>query len=179
MNEQSFCLLPFPSDEPPSDIKISGSVFRNFNTLTINYVLQGTLAEVKIPEHVDVPIRKNNLWEETCFEFFLGVEGHDQYREFNLSPAGHWNVFRFESYRQGMQEEIAFVSLPFSVQREPDALLLALEIDLASNIRAEESLEIAVSAVTQLMGERMNYWALVRPCARPDFHHRNSFIVAL
>ena len=63
----------------------------------------------------DMPARRDRLWEETCFEFFLAVKNSPRYWEFNLSPAGHWNVYRFADYRQGMQEEPAFASLPFSV----------------------------------------------------------------
>ena len=44
------------------------------------------------------PRRRDRLWEETCLELFLGEEGSERYWEFNLSPAGHWNVYRFEFY---------------------------------------------------------------------------------
>ena len=99
MNEQSFALLPFSTDSPFGDIKINSGIARNANAFAINYVLQATMAEIVIPERAGIPIRKNNLWEETCFECFIGVKGFEYYWEFNLSPSGHWNVYRFESYR--------------------------------------------------------------------------------
>lgn len=179
MNGQIFSLLPFPADDLLSDIKIGASVVRRSNTLVVSYVLQGTLTEVVIPEQEGRPIRKNNLWEGTCFEFFLGVKGFDQYWEFNLSPAGHWNVYRFEAYRQGMQEDAAFMSLPLKVRQEPDALRLGLEIDLANIIHAEQALEVAVSAVIKLKDGRMEYWAVAHSDDEPDFHQRDSFVVAL
>jgi hypothetical protein len=179
MNEQSFFLLPFPADSPPPATKISGNIARNSNTLAITYVLQGALAEIEIPERADAAMRKCNLWEATCFEFFLGVKGLDQYWEFNLSPAGHWNVYRFASYRQGMQEETVFMSLPFSVQHDQDFLRLALEIDLASIIHAGQALEIGVSAVIKFMDGGVKYWALGHPGTVPDFHRRDTVIVQL
>ena len=179
MKDQNFSLWPFqPADSLPH-LKITGNIARRSNEFAIRYAIHGQLAELVIPKPTDIPARRNGLWEETCFELFLAVKHSPRYWEFNLSPAGHWNVYRFAAYRQGMQEEKAFVSLPFSVQREPDAMRLGLEIDLARIIPAGKSLEIAVSAVIKLMGEGMHYWALVHPCARPDFHHRESFIVAL
>lgn len=179
MNEQSFSLLPFPADSPPPAIKISGSIARSSNTLAITYVLQGALAEIEVQEPADVAMRKGNLWEATCFEFFLGVKGVDQYWEFNLSPTGHWNVYRFESYRQGMQEETVFMSLPFSIQQDRDVLRLALEIDQVSIIHAGQALEIGVSGVIKFMDGGMKYWALAHPGTSPDFHRRDTFIVQL
>lgn len=179
MSEQTFSLLPFPTDSPLAGIKISGGIARNANTLAINYVLQGTFAEIEIPKQADVPVRQNNLWEQTCFEFFLGAKGFDQYWEFNLSPSGHWNVYRFESYRQGMQEETAFMSLPFKVQQEPGALRLGLEVDVSSIVRANQALEVGVNAVVKMKGGGMKYWALAHSGTRPDFHHRDTFAVAL
>lgn len=179
MNEQSYSLLPFPTDTPFVDIQISSSIARNANAFVASYVLQGSLSEIVIPDPVERPIRKNNLWEETCFEFFLGKKGSGQYWEFNLSPSGHWNVYRFSSYRQGMQEETALIPFPMSVQQEPDALRLALEIDLVNIVRAGQALEVGISAVVKMVDGRMSCWALAHPDTRPDFHQRDSFIVKL
>lgn len=76
-----------------------------------------------------------------------------------------------------MREEPAFTSLPFSVQRQPDALLLSLEIDLGKIVRPEQKLEVAVSAVIKDIDGRMSYWALAHPGPQPDFHLRDGFIL--
>ena len=82
-----------------SNIKITGKISRVSNRLAIHYELLGHLNDVALPMPADMPARKNALWEETCFEFFIAARDSPRYREFNLSPAGHWNVFRFAAYR--------------------------------------------------------------------------------
>ncbi len=179
MNDRSFSLQPFPPVSPPPDFKITGSIVRRADTLAIRYALQGRLAALAIPAPADLPARKNGLWEETCFEFFLAVKNSPRYWEFNLSPAGHWNIYRFEAYRQGMTEETAFRSLPFSVQSRPDSLLLALKIDLARIVPADQALEVAIAAVIKLLDGQATYWALTHPGPQADFHRRDCFIVDL
>ena len=44
-------------------------------------------------------IRVRILWEETCFEIFVGVHDEDYYREINLSPSQAWQSYQFEEYR--------------------------------------------------------------------------------
>ena len=39
------------------------------------------------------------MWEETCFEIFVGVHDEDYYREINLSPSQAWQSYQFEEYR--------------------------------------------------------------------------------
>ena len=115
--------------------------------LAIRYALQGRLAELVIPGPAEMPARRHGLWEATCFEFFLGVKDSPRYWEFNLSPAGHWNVYRFAGYRQGMAEETAFTSLAFSVRRRPDSLLVALELEMGRIVAADQPLAVALAAV--------------------------------
>ena len=117
MNGRSFSLQPFSPIGPPLNFKITGHIARRPRQLAIRYDLRGDLAELMIPAPADMPARRHGLWEETCFEFFLGVKDSPRYWEFNLSPAGHWNVYRFAGYRQGMAEETALTSLPLSVRR--------------------------------------------------------------
>ena len=45
--------------------------------------------------------RVTGLWEDTCFECFLANGSEQRYVEFNFSPAGDWQVFRFSDYRSG------------------------------------------------------------------------------
>jgi hypothetical protein len=179
MNGQSFSLKPFPSAGLLPHLKITGNIGRRSKILTISYALLGPLAELVIPAPVDMPARKNALWEETCLEFFLGVKNSDRYWEFNLLPAGHWNIYRFRSYRQGMQEEPAFTSLPFSVQRQPDALRLSMKLDLDKIILADQTLKVASSAVIKPINGKITYWALAHPGPQADFHRRDSFILEL
>ncbi|NES25399.1 MAG: DOMON-like domain-containing protein [Symploca sp. SIO3E6] len=177
MNQQSFALQPFTSTSPLTNCEIVGSITRYNQTLTISYELHCQLTELVIPTLTREPMRKDGLWQETCFEFFVRVKDAPQYWEFNLSPAADWNVYRFAAYRQGMEEEKAFTSLPFSIEQQSNMLRLTLEVDLAELVSANQILEVAISAVVKSKEGEVSYWALVHPGSKPDFHHRDSFIL--
>ncbi|MBW4515137.1 MAG: DOMON-like domain-containing protein [Timaviella obliquedivisa GSE-PSE-MK23-08B] len=177
MSDQIFSLQSF-SQTPPNDLEIIGTVARRANVLTISYSLLGDLTDVVIAPAA-TPTRQSQLWEATCFEFFLGTKNDKQYWEFNLSPAGHWNVYGFSDYRQGLKEETAFPTLPFSVQTEPDALSIALKLNLGAIFAASQGLETAIAAVVKHTNGDLSYWALKHPGKEPDFHLRDSFTLKL
>ncbi|MEH1835942.1 MAG: DOMON-like domain-containing protein [Nostoc sp.] len=179
MSNQIFYLQPFPSNESFPNLKITGNISRNANQLTICYNLEGDLKEIVIAQPYNAPSRKQELWEDTCFEFFLGIKNSQRYWEFNLSPVGHWNVYRFDGYRQGMQEETAFEKLPFNVQNKADSLALALNVDLSKIVSAEQAIEVGITTVIKHKDDQVTYWALTHQGVKPDFHLRNSFIVKL
>ncbi len=179
MNKQTFSLQPFPCYESFPNLKITGNISRNANQLTICYNLGSDLKEIAIVPPSNAPSRKYELWEDTCFEFFLGIKDSVRYWEFNLSPAGHWNVYRFEGYRQGMQEETAFEKLPFSVHNQADALVLALDVDLNKIVSANQGIEIGITTVIKNIDGNVSYWALTHKGEEADFHLRDSFIVEL
>ena len=177
MNDQTFYLQPFPSTKSLPNLKIAGNIARNGNKLAIRYILEGDLKEIAIAPPSNTPSRKHELWEDTCFEFFLGIKDSQRYWEFNLSPAGHWNVYRFDGYRQGMQEETAFTILPFNVENQADGLILVLDIDLNKIFSAEQAIEVGITTVIKDRNGEVTYWALTHTGAKADFHLRNSFIV--
>ncbi|MCC5650529.1 DOMON-like domain-containing protein [Nostoc sp. XA013] len=179
MNQQTFSLQPFPSTKSLPNLKIAGNIARNGNKLTICFMLGGDLKEIVIPSPSNIPSRKHELWQDTCFEFFLSIKDSARYWEFNLSPAGHWNVYRLDGYRQGMQEETAFENLPFNVQNKSDGLTLALDVDLNKIISAEQAIEVAITTVIKDKDGEITYWALTHRGAEADFHLRDSFIIEL
>ncbi|MEH2347711.1 MAG: DOMON-like domain-containing protein [Nostoc sp.] len=179
MNEQTFSLQPFPSNESPPNFKISGNIARNGNKLAIRYMLEGDLKEIAIFPPSNTPSRKHELWKNTCFEFFLGIKNSAQYWEFNLSPAGHWNVYRLDRYRQGMQEETAFKNLAFNVQNQADGLALGLDVDLDKIVSVNQVIEVAITTVIKHRDGEVTYWALTHRGAKADFHLRDSFIIEL
>lgn len=179
MNDQSFSLAPFPSARPLSSVSIEGAIARRAGTITVGYRLLGPPKDLVIPGRAAVPERKDGLWKDTCFELFLAAKGALRYWEFNLSPAGHWNVYRFASYREGMAEEPAFTALPFTVETARHALTLTLELDLGKIVPADLALEVAISAVLRHTDGAMTHWTLTHRGLQPDFHRRDSFIIPL
>jgi hypothetical protein len=178
MSQQNFSLHAFPSAEFPP-VEITGNISRDHNQLTINYQLIGNLQEIVIAQPSDTPTRQHELWQDTCFEFFLGIKNSQRYWEFNLSPAGHWNIYRFDSYRQGMQEETAFNVLAFNVEHQLDSLVLSLNLDLGKIISPEQLIDVAITTVIKQKSGDINYLALVHKGKEADFHIRDSFIIEL
>jgi hypothetical protein len=174
LNNQSFALQPFIAGAP---FAINGTVSRAQACLTVTYTLNGPLHNLIIAPPADQPSRQWVLWEHTCFELFLAAHGAAPYWEWNLSPAGHWNVFRLSGYRQGIQEEPAFQALPFTVQWHPGELGLALDIDLAALVPANLPLEVGLSAVLQPQNGPLSFWALTHQGPAPDFHNRQGFLL--
>ena len=179
MNDQTFSLQPFLSTKSLPNLKIAGNIARNSNQLVICYMLEGDFKEIAIATPSNTRSRKHELWKDTCFEFFVGIKDSARYWEFNLSPAGHWNVYRFDAYRQGMQEETAFTILPFSVQNQADGLGLMLEVDLNKIVSAKQEIEVAITTVIKHRDGEVTYWALTHRGAEADFHLRDSFIIEL
>lgn len=179
MNGCNFSLEPFQENAFTQDFRISGHINRNSNLLSIRYELSGKRSDILLPEKSARPTRTNHLWEHTCFEFFVAVKDLPHYWEFNLSPSGNWNVYRFQAYRKGMAEESTYTSLPFQTQNQPESFRLHIECDLKTIIDESQPIEMAVSTVVKHKSGEMSYWALDHRGSRPDFHLRDAFILEL
>jgi len=179
-----FSLIPFPDNRPHPEIEITGQIEQFNQQLSITFLLTGEIEKIAVTPAAPNPSRRNELWQTTCFEFFLALKGSPKYWEFNLSPAGYWNIYRFDDYRQSMTEELAFESLPFLVKVQPDSLTLSLSLDLETIISSMENLEVGITTVIQskindLISEQnsITYWALTHVGKEADFHQRKSFIL--
>jgi hypothetical protein len=179
MSSRTFSLKPFPAAGPLPSTTITGEIARSSNKLVIGYALQGDPKAIVIPHPAKAPTRKDGLWKDTCLELFVTAKGSDRYWEFNLSPTAHWNVYRFDAYRQGRHQEEAFSSLPFRVWNGPDALRFALELDLDPILPPGQAVDIAVSAVLRRQNGDLTYWALSHHGPQPDFHRRDGFLIEL
>jgi hypothetical protein len=175
--KQKFSLQPFTANQLLPDYTITGDIIRNAHHLSIAYTVVGDLQNITIAAPADTPTRRDELWMDTCFEFFLGVKNSPQYWEFNLSPAGHWNIYRFDGYRQGMQVESAVQTLAFSVERLSDSLAIALDFNLDQIVPGEQALEVAITTVIKYQDGEVTYWALTHTGTEADFHRRDSFTI--
>ncbi len=174
-----FFLKPFPGEGNPAGLTIGGSIARRGDTLSVRCEVRGDLSKVVIPAAAEAPRRQDRLWEETCLELFLGTTDSGEYWELNLSPAGHWNVYRFTGYREGMREEPAITSLPFDVRRDAEALVLTAEFGVGKIVPAGKDLAATVAAVVETIDGGKSHWALVHPASRPDFHRRDGFALTI
>jgi hypothetical protein len=175
VNPQSFSLKPFQKEGDAPDIRITGTIGRRSNSLSVGYALKGNLSDIRIPAPEPSPARKDHLWGHTCLELFLGMKGSERYWEFNLSPAGHWNVYRFTSYRKDMREEPAFTSLPFRIRMEQETFRLSVDVALGKILPEGQAIDVAIGAIVRDNTGATSHWALAHPGLRPDFHRRDGF----
>lgn len=174
-----FSLVPFPRPDLPA-LKITGTVSRQKNLLTLHYVLSGEVEKVVLPARSVQPGRRDELWKMTCFEFFLALKSQPQYWEFNLSPSGDWNVYHMDAYRRiGFREEMSIQHLLFEASKEAGSFTLDVTTDLSPILGEVQTIEAGVTAVIQALDGKESYWALAHPVSHADFHVREGFTLVL
>jgi hypothetical protein len=174
-----FALQPFVTAGLFPKLELIGKLDRAGNLLSIEYQLCGDLTHIEILSPAKLPTRQDRLWEATCFEFFVGIPGDRNYWEFNLAPTGNWNIFQLNDYRQGLRPELAFTSLPLTIDRQANLLLLVLECDLSKIIPVRQPIEVSVTAVIKPIRGEITYWALTHCGSIADFHRRDSFTIEI
>jgi hypothetical protein len=147
--------------------------------LHLKYELTGDLALIRIPAP-QAPAAVDGLWEHTCFEVFVAVEGEANYHEFNFSPSGQWAAYAFSDYRVRSAWTVSQAPAISVAQANGHLLLKAIiaAVDLPQNI-AGKPLQLGLTAVIEANDGSRSYWALHHPEARPDFHQRAGFILLL
>jgi len=153
-------------------------------SLRLRYVLEAKLQHIRIPSVIPDAGRADKLWTHTCFEAFVGLPESSGYLELNFSPSGQWAAYRFDSYRQGMAPAL-HTAPRLALRRSGERLDLQAEVRLGGSFppgslpAGSRRLRIALSTVVEDQEGRLSYWALRHPPGRPDFHHPESFSLAL
>lgn len=179
MGKIDFRLVPLDNDPFTDQYHIAGVAERTGRLLTVTYRLTGPLQGLDIEPVADRPLRKDHLWQETCFECFVSAAHTVKYWEINLSPARHWNIYRFDDYRRGMQKERAFSRLVVSTDSITDKLELSSRLALAPIGLTRHPIVLAISAVLKRNNGELTYWALNHYGPQPDFHRREGFALTL
>jgi len=147
--------------------------------LQMTFRLDGDISRIRVPSP-GVPRIAIQLWQHTCFEAFIAVEGQAAYHEFNFAPSGEWAAYAFAGYRSGgplanetMRPNIAVRST--GSRLELDALV---RLEVLSAIHPHASLRIGLSAVIEA-SDGLSYWAIHHPADKPDFHNADGFALLL
>ena len=148
--------------------------------LRLRYFLDGEIDRIALPPR-GAARRAERLWQHTCFEAFVARRDARAYCELNFSPSEEWAAFGFSAYREGMS--------PISLQRDPSIAVSVSEDRLALDaivgpeillaLPGASSPRLALSAVVEETDGRLSYWELTHPAERPDFHHRDGFVMPL
>jgi hypothetical protein len=177
--QATFQLVPFAGEQHPSPLQLQGRLQRTHGQLLLIYRLEGDLNALQLPKPATLRERRDRLWTSTCLECFLALPGDPGYWELNLSPAGHWNLYRLSDYRQDLRAEPVAAPPRLRRQQRSGGLQLELELELPEALATAPRLELAVSAVIAAAGGSLSHWALVHAGDRPDFHRRDSFLLSL
>lgn len=176
-------LLPHPVSAPGvlQDVvhELSVLVSRpDANQLTLNYRLSGDLDALQLPEPKD-SVRTDGLWRRSCFEAFIGHAGGPDYWEYNFSPSSAWAAYHFSTYREGMAPLLKGASPVVTPRIRTDSIEVSVQLDLSWHARAGVGLRLGLASVIEDKARVLSYWALKHPAEKPDFHHRDSFVVEL
>lgn len=122
-----------------------------------------------------------DLWRHTCFEVFLGAPGEPGYREYNFSPSGEWAVYAFRGWRDRIGDFAAAAAPEVRCAQSDDTLVLEARVpaELLPAVPAGSDLQASLAAVIERRDGALEYWALRHLAAQPDFHARETFVLAL
>ncbi len=168
----AFQLDPYYPCDPVTDL--TGVFSVNDSNIKLELTLRGDTHQVHWPIYPRQ--RTTGLWEDTCFEFFLGQVGQSHYVEVNLSPGGAWNSFAFRDVRTDMVET-KLIQLSSSQCQRTDT-----EAHFSATLTHELPVgeyELGISAVVKSEAGKLSYYALQHSGSRPDFHDRRGWCIQL
>ena len=168
-------LHPACAESPLRAVSVSGALHAD-GRMTLDYLLQGELLQLRLPPPARMPQRRDALWRHTCLELFAQRESAADYVEFNFSPSGDWAAYGFESYRHG---QTPFEQPPVGITLHPLGAG-QLRIQACAQLpAATQRWRIGLAAVIEAVDGTLAYWALRHRGARPDFHAAEDFGLAL
>lgn len=174
-------LIPFDSRKASDDFVPMISLEREGTTLYLNYLVEGSLSNLKIPQRSIRPNRVEGIYEHTCCELFvLGDSG--KYMEWNFSPGLDWCTFAFDSYRKRNEKneiEKLHTFRDLFVQQTLNELSLSVAVDLKSVLYflgSADKLKAQVSMVLESSDKKISYWALKHAPKKADFHCLECFV---
>jgi hypothetical protein len=148
--------------------------------LALRYVVTGAIGDLRLPPAA-APARGNELWRNTCFEAFLRAAPGGVYYELNFAPSLQWAAYRFTGYRAGM-EAVGDIGAPKLIaQTTPQRYELAatIALDALSELPADQTWDVALTAVIETAAREKSYWSLAHATGQPDFHHSVCFAARL
>jgi hypothetical protein len=179
--ERSAALTCHPSSARPEPVrKIEALARRSASAeLWFTYRLDGDIGRIRIPPP-SVPRIATRLWQHTCFEAFIAVQGQPAYHEFNFAPSGEWAAYAFSNYRSGRALGDEMIRPQIAVRSSNSRLEVdtLVRLNRLSAAHPRASLCIGLSAVIET-GEGLSYWSLRHPAGKPDFHDADGFAMLL
>jgi hypothetical protein len=146
--------------------------------LHLQYEVTGELSALNIPA-MQTPCPVDGLWQHTCFEAFIAVNGEERYYEFNFSPSSAWAAYAFSSYR--CRSVWTIKNPPIIIFTETDESLLMdvlIDVDDLPLKLENQSFQLGLTAVIETNEGGLSYWALQHSDGAADFHQRKHFVLS-
>lgn len=172
-------LQPHPVDTGMGPLQVTTTVRVSGGMLFLEWNLVDPGGQVLVAEPAAAPEKRDGLWNETCFEAFLATKDLPCYWELNVSPAGHWNLFRFSAYRLPAGTACPVRSVTVRRRDTASGMELEAELPLSRLALSTAGLEVGPAAMLYTRDGRRGHWALHHPCDTPDFHLRDGFRMTL
>lgn len=166
--------------QPTRDLSIVAAVESPANgIIQLGFWLNDPMQQIIWGDTVAGHPRRDYLWEQTCFELFIGIKDIDDYIEVNLSPSGAWQSYHFEEYRYPettpppINSKIELVEL----KRTGFGLTAAIDINLFLHHHkiAMKDLFVGISAVIQTTA-KTHYFAMQHSSPEADFHNKRDWL---
>ncbi len=174
-------LTPF---EPMGiELSIRANLAWEDDCLELNFVIDGEIALIDLPESNSSKERILGLWESTCFELFIKDANSSKYLEFNFSASGDWNCYAFEHYRSDLNEYLPMKSSALKMLNKHSKNTYNYQVIIDTTQLPEAFKQVGqrmlgLSAVIKI-GDELSYWALKHPQNKPDFHSEAGFSIVL
>lgn len=179
MRSQSALLLPHNRPDELVGLRLAAAATRISSKLKFRYRLEGPIDNLIIPTFTEGSVRRDNLWKDTCFEAFWSMPAQNFYWELNISPNTNWNIYKFNSYRNGQKEEQYNHSLNFYISQTANSVSVGFSVELDPQIPLNSEIELGFASVLKQKNGNLSYWALTHTAKDPDFHRRDSFLLKL
>lgn len=148
-------------------------------SLNVGYWLRDPNQLIEFPETLTSNPRQDFLWEQTCYEIFIGVKGEDYYREINLSPSQAWQAYQFEEYRypEDMPPQVAQDIELNHLKRTHYGLNVSIDLTefmLANKLKWDD-LFVGLTAVLNTT-KGTQYYAMQHSGPQADFHNKRDWL---
>ena len=157
-----------PAETFPAPLSARVVFFRAGEHWQLCYQI-ATAAALVLPPPAAAPEFRDNLWQHTCCEaFFARADG--SYREYNLSPSGHWAAYDFRARRTGQtpRTDLPAPAIVCAPRADGFRLTTRLPVDAQAS-------RFALSLVLETQESQCFHLALAHPAEKPDFHHPEAF----
>jgi len=139
-------------------------------------MVAGDCSRLQVPSRT-LAARVDGLWKHTCFEAFVACQDSAGYREYNFSPSQQWAAYAFRAYREPIElNEVEAPLIEARQERQHFVLTACIRLD---DSLTRQPFQLGLSAVLEDTDGALSYWALQHPAAKPDFHHRDSFVLLI